>query len=115
LELLQFVLLILNTPPPFIFTHHILVHVKSLRSSLGRIWGKQVKAPPLFFRIKIILPKHSHFFCQNGMFNIKKNLLKRWYHVWCLVIQDLSSKFIYCLVLTTSLQLIQHLLSMING
>ena len=24
-------------------------------------------------------------------------LLKRWYHVWCLVIQDLSSKFIYCI------------------
>ena len=56
LELLQFVLLIFITPLPSA-SCHILVHVKSLRSSLGRIWAKQVKMPPLFFRIKVIFPK----------------------------------------------------------
>jgi hypothetical protein len=31
------------------------------------------------------LPKRPILFCQNGTFNKIKVILKRWYHVWCLV------------------------------
>jgi hypothetical protein len=55
------------------------------------------KRPHYFFRIQIILPKRRHFFLlPKRQFNFCF-LLKRWYHVWYLVIQDLSSKFIYCI------------------
>ena len=55
------------------------------------------KRPHYFVRIKITLPNPPPpFYCQNGTFN-NFFLLQRWYHVWCLVIQDLSSKFIYCI------------------
>ena len=93
---------------------HILVHVKSLRSSLGRIWGKRVKTSPLFFRIHFFFTKTLPILFAKMACLIKKILLKRWYHVVCLVIQDLSSKCIYWLVLTTLLQLIQHSLKRVD-
>ena len=76
---------------------------------------EQVKTPPIFFQNKNYFTKTLPILFAKMTCLIKKILLKRWYHVWCLVIQDLSSKFIYCLVLTTLLQLIQHSLSMRNG
>jgi hypothetical protein len=55
------------------------------------------KRPHYFYRIKIILSKRPHFFIAKTARLIKTILLKRRYHVWYLVIQDLSSKFIYCI------------------
>ena len=55
------------------------------------------KRPHYFFRIKIILPKRPHFFIAKTTRLIYFFLLKRWYHVWYLVIQDLFSKSIYCI------------------
>ena len=55
------------------------------------------KTPPVFFQNKNYFTKTPPlFYCQIGTFN-NFFLLKRWYHVWCLVIQNLSSKFIYCI------------------
>ena len=55
------------------------------------------KRPHYFFRLKIILPKRPHFFIAKTARLIFFFLLKRWYHVWYIVIQDLSSKYIYCI------------------
>jgi hypothetical protein len=88
LEFLQFVLLIFITPLPSA-SCHILVHVKSLRSSLGRIWAKQVKMPPLFFRINFFFQNAPNIVCQNGMLNKKKSTQTT---ISCVVIYDLSSK-----------------------
>jgi hypothetical protein len=63
---------------------------------------------PTFFQNTFFFTKTLPILFAKMACLIKKILLKRWYHVVCLVIQDLSSKFIYCLVLTTLLQLIQH-------
>ena len=60
------------------------------------------KRPHYFFRIKIILPKRCHFFIAKTA-RLIFFLLKRWYHVWYLVIQDLSSKFIYYIYKCTCL------------
>jgi len=110
-----------HSPPPFHLhsaSCHILVHVKSLRSSFGRIWGKQVKTPPLFFfQNKNYFTKTLPILLAKMVCLIKKNSTQMMIScvMWCLVIQDLSGKFIYWIVLTTLLQLIQHSLSMING
>jgi hypothetical protein len=57
--------------------------------------------PPLFFRIKVILPKRPHFFIAKTthliIFFYSSEDTCTLYHVWCLVIQDLSSKFILVL------------------
>jgi hypothetical protein len=63
---------------------------------------------PTFFQNTFFFTKTLPILFAKMACLIKKILLKRWYHVVCLVIQDLSSKFTYCLVLTTLLQLIQH-------
>jgi hypothetical protein len=39
--------------------------------------------------------RRPQFYLPKRHVKLKKKLLKWWYHVWCLVIQDLSSKFIY--------------------
>ena len=63
---------------------------------LSIIWI-HVKMSPLFFQNKNYFTKTpSLLYCQNGTLNFFF-LLKRWYRVWYLVIQDLSSKFIYCI------------------
>jgi hypothetical protein len=55
------------------------------------------KTPPLFFQNKNYFTKTSPLlYWQNGTFN-SFFLLKRWYHVWYLLIQNVSSKFIYCI------------------
>jgi hypothetical protein len=54
------------------------------------------KCPHYFFRTKIVLPKRPHFFLLPKR-HIKFFYLLKRYHVWYLVIQDLSSKFIYCI------------------
>ena len=67
--------------------------------ALSRIHVKMppTKTPPLFFQNKNYFTKTPPLlYWQNGTLNIFF-LLKRWYHVWYLLIQDLSSKFIYCI------------------
>ena len=49
--------------------------------------------PPIFFYTKMayfLSPKISQNILLNNFV-----LLKRWYHLWCFVTQDLSSKFVY--------------------
>ena len=60
-----------------------IVHVKS--SNENDHLGNRPKTPPLFTKTARLM---------------KKIILKRWYHVWCLVTQDLSSKVIYCIINT---------------
>jgi hypothetical protein len=65
------------------------------------------KTPPLFFRISYFTKTLPLFYCQNGTFNNCFLLKRRYmYHVWCFVIQDLSSKFIYCVYMYTYLSYI---------
>jgi hypothetical protein len=56
-----------------------------------------IKTPPLFYQNASTIFQNKSY-CQNDTFN-KFFLLKRryMYHVWRLAIQDLSSKFIYCI------------------
>ena len=53
----------------------------------------------LYLKNRIHVKTTPLFYFQNGTFNNVFLLKRRYicmYHVWCLVIQDLSSKFIYC-------------------
>ena len=70
------------------------IHVKTPPTKIPPLF---TKTPPLFFQNK------NHFiktppllYWQNSTLNYFF-LLKRWYHVWYLLIQNLSSKFIYCI------------------
>jgi hypothetical protein len=57
-------------------------------SSFGKRNTNTCQNAPTF-----LLPKRHIFYCQNGTFNHFFLLKRRYmYHVWCLVIQDLSSK-----------------------
>ena len=61
----------------------------------------------MYFRWQQVLPKRLHFFFTKTAYffspKIPQNiillniffLLKRWYHLWCFVTQDLSIKFAY--------------------
>ena len=52
-------------------------------------------APTIFQNKSYFTKTPPLFYCQNGTFNNFFLLKRRYvYHVWCLVIQDLSSKFI---------------------
>ena len=68
------------------------IYIRLVQTKIQCICRIHVKTPQLF-------PKTPPIFFQNKNYFTKMPpiffLLKRWYHVWCLVIQDLSSKFLY--------------------
>ena len=87
-------------------------HVKLLRSALV-VFEETGQNTPTFFQNKNYFTKTLPILFAKMACLIKKNSTQT--TISCVVIQDLSSKFIYCLVLATLIQLIQHSLSMING
>ena len=83
----------INTHVEVVLVQNTVVHVNS--GNENDYLGNRPKHPHFFNNN--YLPKRPILFCQNGTFNKIKVILKRWYHVWCLVTQDLSSKLIYCI------------------
>ena len=70
------------------------IHVKTPPTKTPPLF---TKTPPLFFQNKnYFIKTPPPLYWQNSTFNYFF-LLKRWYHVWYLLIQNLSSKFIYCI------------------
>ena len=85
---------------PFIFTQPLVIYGYICKIITFKPWSylrEKGQKAPTFFQNKNYFTKTLLILFAKMACLIKKILLKRWYHVWCLVIQDLSSKFIYLL------------------